>query len=375
MAPRERATDAAEVPASAEAMQAAEDAGLHYVSDAAPGFRRRRAGRGFTYLRPDGTTLKDAAVRERIKALAIPPAWTDVWICADARGHLQATGRDQRGRKQYRYHPRWRATRDANKFDRLADFGAQLPELRRRIDEDLRLPGLPRDRVLALVVRLLDDTLVRVGNPEYAADNDTYGLTTLRRRHVALRSRRVTFEFTGKSGIEHEVQVQDPQLTRVVRRCHELGGKELFSYEAEDGALLSVSSNDVNAYLRETIGDDTSAKDFRTWGGTVIALEFLAACATREDSDRDADILAAIDAAAESLGNTRAVCRASYIHPAVPASYDTGVLLEHWNRARGTQRLRRGERATLAVLEDQANVQSGPARSPRSSSASRRAAA
>jgi DNA topoisomerase I len=334
--------------------EVAAQAGLRHVSDDQPGIRRVRAGRGFTYRRADGTTVRDPSERERLAALAVPPAWTDVWICPDPRGHVQATGRDQRGRKQYRYHPRWREVRDADKFDHLLVFGQRLGDLRARVEQDLRRHGLPRERVLALVVRLLDDTLIRVGNPEYAADNDTYGLTTLRRRHVEVTDRRAVFDFVGKGGTEHHVTVDDARLARLVRRCSELGGHELFTYADEHDGVREVSSTDVNDYVREVIGQETSAKDFRTWGGTVIAAETLATMETGEGSGAEPqveqDILAAYDAAAASLHNTRTVCRQCYVHPAVPDAYRDGTLADHWTRSRATARLRRAERATLAVL-------------------------
>jgi DNA topoisomerase-1 len=338
----------------------AEQAGLRYVHDDEPGLRRRRVGRGFSYRYPDGSTLTDPAERQRIAALAIPPAWTDVWICPRPDGHIQATGRDARGRKQYRYHPRWREVRDADKFDRLLDFGEHLGDLRARLDEDLRLTGLPRERILALVVRLLDDTLIRVGNPEYAADNDTYGLTTLRRRHVEATDRRVTFEFVGKSGVDHEVTVTDRRLAPLIRRCSELGGHELFTYLDDTGQPARVTSTDVNEYVRTLVGrGDTSAKDFRTWGGTVIATETLAG-AGPAGSEREAEavILRAVDAAAETLRNTRTVARQCYIHPAVPEAYRDGALFEHWRHARTGTRYRRAERATLAILR----AHTGPGR-------------
>lgn len=331
----------------------AEAAGLLYVSDARPGIRRVRRGRGFSYVKPDGTPVTGAA-RERIESLVIPPAWTDVWISTSPRGHIQATGRDARGRKQYRYHDRWREVRDANKFDRLTVFGVLLPNLRASIDTDLRRQGLPRERVLALVVRLLDETLIRVGNSEYAADNDTYGLTTLRRRHAKLRGNRIEFDFVGKGGIEHEVTVADPRLAKLVRRTSELGGQDLFSYEAEDGTPTTVTSSDVNDYLRTIAGVDVTAKDFRTWGGTVVVTETLAELGPAEtERVAESNIVAAIDHAAGALRNTRTVCRNCYVHPAVIDSYREGSLADHWKRARSTERCSRGERTTLAVLEDQ----------------------
>jgi DNA topoisomerase-1 len=326
-------------------------AGLRYTRDDRPGIRRVRAGRGFSYRRPDGSTLRDPAERRRIAGLAVPPAWTDVWICPDPQGHLQATGRDQRGRKQYRYHPRWREVRDADKFDRLLGFGTRLADLRARVEDDLAGRGLDRDRVLALVVRLLDETLIRVGNAEYASDNDTYGLTTLRRRHARVKGPRVVFEFDGKGGVEHHVRVADPRLARLVRRCSELGGQELFTYLTSGGAAHEVTSTDVNDYVREVVGQDASAKDFRTWGASAIAAGTLAAV-DRPDTARavDAEIVRAYDAAAEALRNTRAVCRQCYVHPAVPEAFRTGTLANAWARSRASTRYSRPERATLAVL-------------------------
>jgi len=340
------------MPEPSDLEAAAEDAGLRYVSDAAPGLRRVRRGRGFGYVDAAGQPVTSTRVRERIAGLAIPPAWTDVWICRDPNGHLQATGRDARGRKQYRYHPRWRAIRDADKYDRLLAFGRHLETIRRQVDEDTRRPGLDRDKVLGLVLRLLDETLIRVGNPEYAEDNESYGLTTLRHEHVLVGRRSVTFDFVGKGGVEHEVAVSDARVARAVRHCHELGGKTLFAYETATGPV-AVSSGDVNDRLRELAdGAEISAKDFRTWGATVSVLEALAtaepAAAERE---REAQVLAAVDEAAERLGNTRAVCRSCYVHPAVPAAHLGGILEEHWRSARRTTWYRRAERATLALLE------------------------
>jgi DNA topoisomerase-1 len=256
--------------------QSARAAGLRYVTDRAPGISRRRSGKGFAYRAPDGRTLRDAAARRRIQTLAVPPAWTDVWICPDPSGHLQATGRDARGRKQYRYHPQWREVRDETKFGRLVAFAEGLPALRRRVQEDLARPGLPREKVLAAVVRLLGTTLLRVGNEEYARANQSFGLTTLRDRHAAVEGATVRFCFRGKSGKEVRVDIQDRRLARVVKRCRELPGQELFQYVDDDGQQQSVGSGDVNAYLREVTGEELSAKDFRTWGGTVLALGALA---------------------------------------------------------------------------------------------------
>lgn len=337
-------------PDTLEAEQAAHDAGLRYVTDADPGIRRRRCGRGFSYLGPDGARV-GGDERERIRALAVPPAWTDVWICADPDGHLQATGRDDRGRKVYLYHPGWRQVRDAHKFAQLAAFGAALPDLRAQVAADLQGRELSRRRVVALVVGLLDDSLVRVGNPEYEADNETYGLTTLLRRHVTVSGSQVVFEFVGKSGVEHDVSVSDRRLARLVRRCHELDGKRLFSY-VEDGQVLDVTSSDVNDYLRAAVGDSTSAKDFRTWGASALAAGALGPHDPPvDDIEADALVLDALDRAAGALGNTRAVVRSSYVHPAVPERFRDGSLADTWRRARRSERFDRSERALLRLLD------------------------
>jgi DNA topoisomerase-1 len=334
--------------------EAAASAGLYYVTDLEPGLARRRRGKGFSYHDParGGAAVRDAATLDRIRTLAIPPAWTDVWICKDPDGHLQATGRDARGRKQYRYHPRWRAIRDAHKFDRLAEFGEALSQLRPAIEERLVLPGLPREKVLAGVVHLLDQSLVRVGNAEYANDNDTFGLTTLRADHVATRSGQVRFRFVGKHGIDHDVVIDDPRVAKLVRRCHELGGKELFTYRDDEGQAVRVTSTDVNDFLHELVSPGVSAKDFRTWGGSVAVTEVLVATgAAASDRERDANVLEAIDVAAERLHNTRTVCRNCYVHPAIIDAYRDESLADVWKAARATRWLTRPERATLEVFE------------------------
>jgi DNA topoisomerase-1 len=324
-----------------------------YVTDLAPGLRRRRCGKGWSFTDPDGAVVADPAERARIAALAIPPAWTDVWICPDPRGHLQATGRDAKGRKQYRYHPRWREVREADKFDRLPRFGLALAEIRSTVDAELGRPGLSREKVLAVVVRLLDETLIRVGNAEYAATNESYGLTTLGHEHVEISGSEVRFQFVGKGGIEHEVSLRDRRLAGLVRRCHELGGQELFAWRDPDGTVRDVGSADVNEWLRLVTGEPVSAKDFRTWGATVRATEVLAAFGPPAD-EREAErhLLEAIDLAAAELGNTRAVCRASYVHPRVGETHTDGTLHEHWARSRATARHRRAERAVLNLLGD-----------------------
>jgi DNA topoisomerase-1 len=311
------------------AAAAAESAGLRYVTDSAPGITRRRAGKGFSYRDPHGGPITEARELARIRALAVPPAWTDVWICPDPRGHLQATGRDVRGRKQYRYHNEWRAIRDAHKFDRILIFARALPQIRARIDADLRRHGLPREKVLATVVRLLETTLIRVGNAEYARDNKSFGLTTIRHRHVEINGATIAFEFRGKGGKVHKVSTRDRRLARIVRACHELPGQELFQYIDDDGERRDVDSADVNAYLQEISGEPFTAKDFRTWAGTVLAS---LALSEFESFDTQAaakrNITHAIEHVSNHLGNTVAVCRKSYIHPAILDSYLDGSLLE-----------------------------------------------
>ncbi len=304
-----------------------EAAGLIYVSDHDPGIRRRKAGTGFNYLRPDGEPIRDEATLDRIRKLAIPPAWTDVWICPSPRGHIQAIGRDQKRRKQYRYHDRWRGVRDENKYDRLIAFGHALPKLRRRIDHDLARRGLPREKVLAAVVRLMEITLIRVGNEEYAKQNKSFGLTTLRDRHARIEGSRAIFEFRGKSGKVHRTGFRDRRLARIVKACQDLPGQRLFQYIDEDGVQRTVESADVNAYLHETMGEDFSAKDFRTWAGTLSAARALAMapeCGSASEAKRH--IVTCVKAVAGLLGNTAAVCRSAYIHPVVLKAYEDGAL-------------------------------------------------
>jgi DNA topoisomerase I len=309
-----------------DARAVAREAGLRYATDARPGISRRRSGRGFSYRDAEGKVVRDGDVLARIKALAIPPAWTDVWICPWPNGHLQATGRDVRGRKQYRYHPRWHDRRGADKFERMVEFAEALPRIRERCEADLARPGLPREKVLAAVVRLLELTLIRVGNDEYARLNKSFGLTTLRDRHATIEGARVRFRFRGKSGQMHEVGLRDRRLARVIRRCQELPGQELFQYVDEEGEVRDVTSDDVNAYLREAAGPFT-AKDFRTWAGTVLAYRALRALqpADGEAGDRRA-VVEAVRQTADRLGNTPAVARGSYVHPAVLEAYMDGSL-------------------------------------------------
>jgi DNA topoisomerase-1 len=322
---------------------------LRYVSDAGPGIRRRRASRGFRYVGDDGKPIRDLDTLRRIKRLAIPPAWVDVWICPDPRGHLQAVGRDAKGRKQYRYHPRWREVRDATKYARMIAFGRGLPALRRRVARDLALPGLPRDKVLATVVRLLEATRIRVGNEEYARKNRSYGLTTLRSQHVKVDGATLRFEFRGKGGKRHAVGVADRRLARVVRRCQDLPGYELFQYIDDDGSRQAIDSADVNEYLRGISGQDFTAKDFRTWEGTVQAARELQKCAGSRPTKRA--VAQAIASVAEQLGNTPAICRRCYVHPAVLEAYLSGAP-DPVGRASGRRRgLAADETRVLAILE------------------------
>lgn len=327
-------------------------AGLVYVSDRQPGIRRLRRGKAFRYVDADGRPVTAADALARIRALAIPPAYEDVWICADPRGHLQATGRDARGRKQYRYHPRWRALREHDKFDRVAAFGAALPALRRRVGRDLARPGLPREKVLALVVRLLDQTLIRIGNECYARDNRSYGLTTLRSRHVRVARGRLVFTFRGKSGQDHALVLDDRRLAAIVRRVQQLPGQRLFQYLDDTGAREPVDSGQVNDYLRAVCGTDFSAKDFRTWGGTVHAARVLAATplpASGGERARRRALAAAVAEVACVLRNTPAVCRASYIHPRIFEGWHDGSLQRAF--ASPCRSLRELERRTLRYLE------------------------
>ena len=310
-------------------IESAREAGLRYVSDDRPGIRRNRRGKSFRYVQPDGQAVRDRDTLRRIRSLAIPPAWSDVWICPLANGHLQATGHDARGRKQYHYHPRWRAVRDETKYDRLIAFGLALPCIRARVEQDLAQPGLPRGKVLATVVRLLEITLIRVGNEEYARTNGSFGLTTLRNRHVSVEGESVRFSFRGKSGVRHSIRVDDRRLARIVRRCQDLPGQELFQYLDDDGTPRDLDSADVNAYLREIAGQEFTAKDFRTWAGTVLAARALQEFESF-DSQAQAkrNIVAAIESVSKRLGNTTAVCRKCYVHPAVLNAYLDGSLLE-----------------------------------------------
>jgi DNA topoisomerase-1 len=318
------ARDLADQNIAAAELQAAH---LTYVSDLDPGIRRRKAGRGFNYLDANGKAVGDEPTLDRIRRLAIPPAWTDVWIAPSERGHIQATGRDAKGRKQYRYHERWREVRDEGKYDRLIAFGRALPKLRKQIDRDLARHGLPREKVLAAVIRVMEVTLIRVGNEEYARANKSFGLTTLRNRYATVGAAKAVFEFRGKSGKMHTTGFSDRRLARILRACQHLPGQRLFQYLDDEGQRHAVESADVNAYLRDALGDDFSAKDFRTWAGTVAAARALATLPERADaSEAKKNVTVCVKAVAGVLGNTPAVCRKAYIHPAVLAAYEGGDL-------------------------------------------------
>jgi DNA topoisomerase-1 len=345
---------------------AALSARLRYVSAGDRGFARRRRGKSFTYVRPSGEALRDPATLGRIRSLAIPPAWNDVWICPAANGHLQATGRDARGRKQYRYHPRWREAQDQHKYERIIAFAKTLPKIRRAVARDLRKRGLPREKVLAAVVRLLETTLIRVGNEEYARDNQSFGLTTMHDEHVKIRGPRIRFDFRGKHGIEHEIDLKDERLAKIVYACRDLPGQELFQYSDEAGDVRDVGSADVNDYLRKIGGRDFTAKDFRTWAGTALAAQAL-----QEFQDFDSkaaakrNVTKAIERVAERLGNTQAICRKCYVHPAIIDAYMDRSLIEMLKRRtekelRGTlHRLSSEEAAVLALLQQRMEQELG----------------
>ncbi|MDQ2935550.1 MAG: DNA topoisomerase IB [Chloroflexota bacterium] len=362
--------------------ESAEEAGLVYVTDAAAGVRRKRVGAGFTYVGQDGAPIRDPKRLAWFKRLAIPPAWTDVWICASKRGHLQATGRDARGRKVYRYHPRWRAVRDDAKFDHMIAFARALPAIRKRVARDLRRAGLPREKVLATVVSLLERTNMRVGNEEYARENRSFGLTTLRVRHAKIRGAKMVFTFQGKSGREHRVPLSDRRLAAIVKRCRELPGQALFQYLDDEGERRSVSSDDVNSYLTEITGEDFTAKDFRTWAGTVVAARELAALAAFDSEPQGKkNIVLAIEHVGESLGNTPAVSRNSYVHPAVTDAYLEGEVIRVVRSAAGSRRrspsgLTREEAALLVLLHRRLVAEREPGRRPtEAQAASRRSSA
>ena len=348
---------------STEAIAVSAAAGLVYVSDSDAGIRRLKRGGGFVYRHPDNQPLRDKGALKRIASLAIPPAYTDVWICSDARGHLQATGHDARGRKQYRYHPDWRLARDGAKFERMVAFGEGLPRLRRRLKNDLALPGLPRDKVIAAVVSLLDATRIRIGNMQYARDNASFGLTTLKNRHVQfVRDGRARFRFRGKGGAEHEVLLDDQRLSRIVRRCQHLPGQQLFQYLDDEGARHPITSDLVNAYIQDAMGEAFTAKDFRTWSTTLRAIALLAATPSPEPvngkvSERahKVAIIAAIKEIAAELRNTPTVAKKSYINPAVFTAWRDGSLHKAISE-KSAGAPRKAERLALAFLRKEARV-------------------
>ncbi len=339
--------------------ESAEEAGLRYVSDESPGYTRQRRGEKFIYFNTEGKEIRDEARVLRLNRLAIPPAYTNVWICPSPNGHLQATGRDDRGRKQYRYHERWREVRDENKYERMVVFAQSLPKIRRRINRDLKRRGLPREKVLATVVQLLEKTFIRVGNEEYAKENQSFGLTTLRNRHVEVNGSKLRFRFRGKSGQEHDIDTEDRRVARIIKKLQELPGQEIFQYLDEKGERHQVTSDDVNQYLREIAGEDFTAKDFRTWAGTVMAAMALQAQDVFENkSQAKKNVKAAISAVAKMLGNTPAVCRKCYVHPAVLESYLDGNLIEGLKQRtekmleHSLGNLRSEEAAVLAFLRE-----------------------
>ncbi len=351
-------------------------AGLRYVTDAMPGIRRHRHGRGFKYVDPDGRVIRAPAMLDRFRALVIPPAWTDVWICAEQDGHLQVTARDARGRKQYRYHPGFRQHRDGTKFERMFALSGVIQKIRERVERDVTLPGHPREKVMATVVWLLERTLIRIGSDEYAKANKSFGLTTLRRRHVAIDGAKLRFEFRGKSGIAHAVDVTDRRIARIVQRCHELRGEVLFKYIDDAGQNQQVEAEDVNAYLQEITGADITAKDFRTWAGTMLVAEALRSTgAAKSKREAERNIVAAVDKTAKMLGNTRSVCRKYYIHPVLIEAYLEGSVLpplppHTWSprasqpRASDGPRLRRHEADVLAFIRARLKGKSAPTPDP-----------
>ena len=346
--------------------EAAEEAGLRYVSDEQPGYSRRRRGQSFQYFDTDGKLIQDESRLLRIGRLAIPPAYHDVWICPLPNGHIQATGRDDRGRKQYRYHERWRAIRDENKYDRILTFAAALPKIRRRVQAHLKLPKLKREKVLAAVVQLLERTFIRVGNEEYARQNKSFGLTTMKDHHVRVRGKKLRFRFRGKGGKEHEIDFIDRRIAKIVRKLQDLPGQDLFQYFDDDGKLCDVTSQDVNDYLREVTGEDFTAKDFRTWAGTVLtamALNAQEKFATKKEAK--SNLKNAIAAAAKLLRNTATICRKCYVHPAVVESYLKGDLIEglqtKLDEAEEIPDFSDDERAVLNFLNNQARKKDGVA--------------
>ena len=339
--------------------ESAKVAGLRYVVPDGPGIVRKRVGRGFSYIGTDGRPLNDKSELARIRSLVIPPAWTDVWICPSRTGHIQAIGRDAKGRKQYRYHPLYRRVRDVTKFSRMIAFAAALPKIRKKVQQDLELPGLSKRKVLATVVRLLEATSIRVGNDEYAKTNGSYGLTTMKDHHVEISGRRLRFRFRGKSGLEHDIELTDPKLAKIVRKCQCIPGEELFQYMDDEGQVCRIHSEYVNDYLHEITGEDFTAKDFRTWMGTgqaALALEEIGPGASQTEAKKN--VVAAVKAVAAKLGNRPATCRKYYVHPAILDAYTQGTLFEALKTSSDSAAayaLRREESAVLAIVQEQQN--------------------
>lgn len=346
-------------PLPLDPVESAKAANCRYVDDKGPGIKRQKAGKGFKYIGPDGKIVRDEPTIRRIKSLVIPPAWTDVWICPSPDGHIQATGRDARGRKQYRYHPRFREVREETKYERMLSFAEALPRIRAKVDEDLSLPGLPRDKVLATVVRLLEITLIRVGNEEYARQNDSFGLTTMRSKHVDVAGSTVKFRFRGKSGKDHAVAIHDRRVARIVARCNDLPGEVLFQYEDEDGTLHSVESADVNDYIRRIAGAEFTAKDFRTWAGTVLAAQALRELAAESEMPTKKSIVQAVKDVSARLGNTPSVCRKCYVHPQIFDAYLDGHLVEALAQKVESE-LSSEEGAVLMLLRERLNGPAAP---------------
>jgi DNA topoisomerase-1 len=361
--PRKSRKQAAEIVLNPE--EAARAAGLRYVSDRQPGIHRVKHGEGFRFVGPDGKVLRDKAVLARIKSLVIPPAWTDVWITTSANGHLQCTGRDARGRKQSRYHPHWREVRDETKYERMAHFAKALPAIRQRVAHNMAVPGLPREKVLATVVRLMEETHIRVGNEEYARTNKSYGLTTMQNKHVDVRGATVRFSFQGKSRVHHTIDLSDKRIARIVKQCSDLPGHELFQYVDDDGNVHSIHSNDVNDYLREITGEHFTAKDFRTWAGSVLCCDLLSGFEPASSvTEAKKNVVHAIAQVAAKLGNTPSVCRKCYVHPAVlerylgnisaadaKATLDREIADERKTIAEDSEALRREEQALVNLLQ------------------------
>jgi DNA topoisomerase I len=356
---------------------AAESAGLRYVSDTRPGVHRKKAGKGFTYTRTDRSRLCELEVLKRIRALAIPPAWTDVWVCPFADGHIQATGRDAKGRKQYRYHARFREVRESTKYEHVVAFADALPSIREKVREHMALRGLPREKVLATVVHLLESTLIRVGNDDYARQNNSYGLTTLKNRHVAVEGNEVRFRFTGKSGKRWSLRVRDRRVAKIIRACQELPGQELIQYVDEEGDCRDVTSTDVNDYLKEITGRDITAKDFRTWAGTVLAAMALTELENFDSAAQaKRNLRAAIEKVSARLGNTSTICRKCYVHPEVLNSYmDGNLVLELKSKAESELRTAMGnlkpeEAAVLALMRSRLTKETGQSEGSRAKGSS-----